>query len=277
MFQNYALFPHMSVADNIAYGLRRAGLPKPEIAARLEELLRLVRLTGMGGRKPHQLSGGQRQRVALARALARRPKLLLLDEPLAALDKKLREDTQFELVDIQERLETTFIVVTHDQEEAMTLASRIGVMDAGRLVQVDTPRTLYDRPRNRFIADFLGTVSFLDGIVTSLDGGFVSIDGVVSVTAVDPGGFAVGDAVRMAIRPEKIALGRDPGGGVNEIPVTVEDLAFTGVATNYRVIGPDGVRLKLTQPNRRGDVAPLEWEQPGFVSFDPADIVLLRD
>ncbi|MEK9855220.1 MAG: TOBE domain-containing protein, partial [Rhodobiaceae bacterium] len=181
------------------------------------------------------------------------------------------------LVDIQERLETTFIVVTHDQEEAMTLASRIGVMDAGRLVQVDTPRTLYDRPRNRFIADFLGTVSFLDGIVTSLDDGFVSIDGVVSVTAVDPGGFAVGDAVRMAIRPEKIALGRDPGGGVNEIPVTVEDLAFTGVATNYRVIGPDGVRLKLTQPNRRGDVAPLEWEQPGFVSFDPADIVLLRD
>lgn len=277
MFQNYALFPHMSVADNIAYGLRRAGLPKPEIAARLEELLRLVRLTGMGGRKPHQLSGGQRQRVALARALARRPKLLLLDEPLAALDKKLREDTQFELVDIQERLETTFIVVTHDQEEAMTLASRIGVMDAGRLVQVDTPRTLYDRPRNRFIADFLGTVSFLDGVVTSLDDGFVSIDGVVSVTAVDPGGFAVGDAVRMAIRPEKIALGRDPGGGVNEIPVTVEDLAFTGVATNYRVIGPDGVRLKLTQPNRRGDVAPLEWEQPGFVSFDPADIVLLRD
>ncbi|MEK9935252.1 MAG: ABC transporter ATP-binding protein [Rhodobiaceae bacterium] len=277
MFQNYALFPHMSVADNIAYGLRRAGLPKPEIVARLEELLRLVRLTGMGGRKPHQLSGGQRQRVALARALARRPKLLLLDEPLAALDKKLREDTQFELVDIQERLETTFIVVTHDQEEAMTLASRIGVMDAGRLVQVDTPRTLYDRPRNRFIADFLGTVSFLDGIVTSLDDGFVSIDGVVSVTAVDPGGFAVGDAVRMAIRPEKIALGRDPGGGVNEIPVTVEDLAFTGVATNYRVIGPDGVRLKLTQPNRRGDVAPLEWEQPGFVSFDPADIVLLRD
>ena len=277
MFQNYALFPHMSVADNIAYGLRRAGLPKREIVARLEELLRLVRLTGMGGRKPHQLSGGQRQRVALARALARRPKLLLLDEPLAALDKKLREDTQFELVDIQERLETTFIVVTHDQEEAMTLASRIGVMDAGKLVQVDTPRTLYDRPRNQFIADFLGTVSFLDGVVTSVTDGRVMIGGTVTVTAVDPGGFAVGDAVRMAIRPEKIALGPDARGTVNEIPVTVEDLAFTGVATNYRVIGPDGMRLKLTQPNQRGDVPALEWEQPGFVSFDPADVVLLRD
>ena len=277
LFQNYALFPHMSVADNIAYGPLRAGLPRGEVEARVEELLRLVRLSGMGGRKPHQLSGGQRQRVALARALARRPKLLLLDEPLAALDKKLREDTQFELVDIQEKLETTFIVVTHDQEEAMTLASRIGVMDAGRLVQVDSPRTLYDRPKNSFIADFLGTVSFLEGRVEARSDGLLRISGPVPVTAVDPGGFAIGDAVRMAIRPEKISLSRNATGAANEAEVTVEDMAFTGVASNYRVLGPGGVLLKLTQPNmRRGEPA-LEWEETGYAAFDPADVVLLRD
>ena len=277
MFQNYALFPHMTVDSNIAYGLKRAGLPRAEIESRVTELLRLVRLSGMGGRKPHQLSGGQRQRVALARALARRPKLLLLDEPLAALDKKLREDTQFELVDIQERLETTFIVVTHDQEEAMTLASRIGVMDAGKLVQVDSPRMLYDRPKNSFIADFLGTVSFLEGKVKSAKGGMLQIDGPIPVAAVDPGGFAAGDDVRMAIRPEKISLSRESGGGVNEVKVTVEDMAFTGVASNYRVAGPGGVLLKLTQPNmRRGEPA-LEWEETGYAAFDPADVVLLRD
>jgi len=277
MFQNYALFPHMSVADNIAYGPRRAGLSRAEVEDRVAELLRLVRLSDMGGRKPHQLSGGQRQRVALARALARRPKLLLLDEPLAALDKKLREDTQFELVDIQEKLETTFIVVTHDQEEAMTLASRIGVMDAGKLVQVDSPRILYDRPKNSFIADFLGTVSFLEGKVETLSGGMAQISGPVPVTAVDPGGFAVGDQVRMAIRPEKISLSRSATGAANEVAVMVEDMAFTGVASNYRVLGPGGVLLKLTQPNmRRGEPA-MEWEEAGFVAFDPADIVLLRD
>tara|TARA_B100001057_G_scaffold209615_1_gene210287 strand:+ start:3699 stop:4778 length:1080 start_codon:yes stop_codon:yes gene_type:complete len=277
MFQNYALFPHMKVVDNIAYGLRRARLPAAEIEGRVEELLRLVRLTGMGGRKPHQLSGGQRQRVALARALARRPKLLLLDEPLAALDKKLREDTQFELVDIQERLETTFIVVTHDQEEAMTLSSRIGVMDQGRLVQVDTPRTLYDQPKNSFIADFLGSISFLEGQVEMVKGGRLNIAGPVPVIAIDPGGFAVGDKVRMAVRPEKISLRRTATGAVNEIKVTVEDIAFTGVASNYRVMGPHGLLLKLTQPNRRNDEPALEWEDIGYASFDPADVVLLRD
>ena len=277
MFQNYALFPHMTVDSNIAYGLRRAGMPAAEVNDRVAELLRLVRLSGMGGRKPHQLSGGQRQRVALARALARRPKLLLLDEPLAALDKKLREDTQFELVDIQEKLETTFIVVTHDQEEAMTLASRIGVMDAGKLVQVDSPRALYDRPKNSFIADFLGTISFLEGTVESAADGLLRIAGPVPVTAVDPGGFAAGDAVRMAIRPEKITLSRPAGGGGYEVEATGEDMAFTGGASKYRVLGPGGQLLKLTQPNMRRGEAAMEWEETGYASFDPADVVLLRD
>ncbi len=277
MFQNYALFPHMTVANNIAYGLRRAGLPKSEIAERVDELLRLLRLGGMESRKPHQLSGGQRQRVALARSLARRPKLLLLDEPLAALDKKLREDTQFELVDIQERLETTFIVVTHDQEEAMTLATRIGVMDAGKLVQVDAPRILYERPQNQFIADFLGSVTFIDGMVSKVGKGILSIAAAVPITAADTGGFAAGDTVRMAIRPEKILLTRAATGALNEMPVTIEDLAFTGVASNYRVIGPDGLRLKIHQPNQRGAETALEWEEAAFASFDPADVVLLQD
>ena len=277
MFQNYALFPHMTVEKNIAYGLRRAGLPRAEIEVRVTELLQLVRLAEMKGRKPHQLSGGQRQRVALARALARRPKLLLLDEPLAALDKKLREDTQFELVDIQERLDTTFIVVTHDQEEAMMLASRAGVMDHGRLVQVDTPKVLYDRPANSFIADFLGTVSFLQGRIVRAENGLLDVDGPVPVAAIDPGGFAVGEDVKMAIRPEKISLTRVASGGLNDVAVTVEDMAFAGVASNYRVAAPGGCLLKLTQPNRRSDEAPLQWEEQGFASFDPADVVLLRD
>ena len=159
----------------------------------------------------------------------------------------------------------------------MTLASRIGVMDAGRLVQVDLPRTLYDRPKNSFIADFLGTVSFLEGRVEARSDGLLRISGPVPVTAVDPGGFAIGDAVRMAIRPEKISLSRNATGAANEAEVTVEDMAFTGVASNYRVLGPGGVLLKLTQPNmRRGEPA-LEWEETGYAAFDPADVVLLRD
>src|SRR5215475_9315921 len=170
MFQNYALFPHLSVRDNIAFGLRRAGLPRAEIAKRVEEMVALVKLDGMEKRKPDQLSGGQRQRVALARSLARRPKVLLLDEPLAALDKKLREATQLELMELQRRLGMTFIIVTHDQEEAMTMASRIGVMDAGRLVQVATPRELYEAPRSRWIAQFVGDINLFEGELHSYDG-----------------------------------------------------------------------------------------------------------
>src|SRR5882724_10333403 len=175
MFQNYALFPHLSVKDNIAFGLKRLGLPKTEIDARVTEMLALVRLEGFDARKPDQLSGGQRQRVALARSLARRPQILLLDEPLAALDKKLRASTQAELLDVQRRLGTTFIIVTHDQEEAMTVADRIGVMDKGRLMQVASPRELYETPNSRWIAGFVGDINLLEGHVLSHESGRVTI------------------------------------------------------------------------------------------------------
>ena len=271
MFQNYALFPHMSVAGNVGYGLRRAGMRGVALAERIDALLKLVRLAGYGDRKPKQLSGGQRQRVALARALARQPKLLLLDEPLAALDKKLREDTQFELVDIQERLGTTFMVVTHDQEEAMTLAGRIGIMDNGRLVQVDSPRTLYENPKNRFVADFLGMISFVEGRVTQATSTAMVIDSTPPITAAidQQRGLASqpekGARVTLAIRPEKISLSSVATGAVNEIPVIVEDLAYLGVASNYRVKTADGQMFKLQQQQSRRASKPLNGGMP--VSF----------
>src|SRR6195256_1910834 len=175
MFQNYALFPHLSVRDNIAFGLKRANMPRPEIDTRVAEMVALVKLEGLEKRKPDQLSGGQRQRVALARSLARRPRVLLLDEPLAALDKKLRESTQLELMELQRRLGTTFIIVTHDQQEAMTVADRIGVMDAGRLDQVATPRELYEAPGSRWIAEFVGDINIFEGQVVSREGGRLMI------------------------------------------------------------------------------------------------------
>ena len=275
MFQNYALFPHMSVAANIGYGLRRAGIRGAELDERVRTLLALVRMEKLGGRKPHQLSGGQRQRVALARALARRPKLLLLDEPLAALDKKLREDTQFELVDIQEKLGTTFIVVTHDQEEAMTLSTRIGIMDAGKLVQVDAPRALYERPKTAFVADFLGTISFVDGVVARVDANSISIETPLLITAMTDQPPVKGAAVKLAIRPEKINLSRNATGATNEIAVKVEDLAYLGFTTNYRVVTAGGQMFKLQQQQRRSAEPPLSWGDAGYIQFDPADVIVL--
>ena len=206
MFQSYALFPHLSVAGNIAFGLRQDGLAKAAIAARVDEMLALVKLEGLGGRRPDQLSGGQRQRVALARSLAKRPQVLLLDEPLAALDKKLRGETQFKLMDLQGRLGLTFVIVTHDQEEAMTVAHRIAVMDRGRIVQVATPAEIYEQPRTRWVAEFIGDVNLIEGVVleTSAD------DAVIA----DKGGrryrvaadAAVGSRVFIALRPEKIRV-----------------------------------------------------------------------
>ena len=284
MFQNYALFPHMSVAGNIGYGLRRAGMRGQALNDRIEILLKLVRLQGFEDRKPNQLSGGQRQRVALARALARQPKLLLLDEPLAALDKKLREDTQFELVDIQETLGTTFMVVTHDQEEAMTLAGRIGIMDQGRLVQVASPRHLYEQPANVFVADFLGMISFVEGCITKVSKDSIQIDSnppIIAATVTDSQSgtqskLGVGDKVTLAIRPEKISLSATATGEINEIPVVVEDLAYLGVASNYRVKAANGKMFKLQQQQSRRTGRHLTWEEAGFIQFDPDDVIILQ-
>src|SRR5271163_3620087 len=210
MFQNYALFPHLNVRDNIAFGLKRAEMSKSDIAARVAEMVGLVKLDGLEKRKPDQLSGGQRQRVALARSLARRPKLLLLDEPLAALDKKLRESTQLELMDLQRRLGTTFIIVTHDQQEAMTVASRIGVMDGGRLEQVATPRALYEAPGSRWIAEFVGEINIFDGEISGREDHRLTIatrDGGTIVVA-EPRQPVAKTAVSVAIRPEKVKLSR---------------------------------------------------------------------
>src|SRR5712691_7919783 len=208
MFQNYALFPHLSVRDNIAFGLKRAGVPRSQIDSRVAELVALVKLDGLEKRKPDQLSGGQKQRVALARSLARRPQVLLLDEPLAALDKKLRESTQLELMELQRRLGMTFIIVTHDQEEAMTVASRIGVMDAGRLEQVATPRELYEAPTSRWIAEFVGDVNMFEGQIESREAGRLAIltRGAGTIVVAEPRQPIAKTIVAVAIRPEKVKL-----------------------------------------------------------------------
>jgi len=274
MFQSYALFPHMNVADNVAYGLRRMGMGKSEREARVTEMLRLVRMEGFAARKPHQMSGGQRQRVALARALARGPKLLLLDEPLSALDRKLREETQFELMDIFEKTGTTFVVVTHDQEEAMTLATRIGVMDKGQLVQVDTPRRIYEFPRNKMIADFVGKVNLLDATVVGTKGELIRLDCPAigqEVLAACEGAPESGAAVTLAIRPEKITLGTG-------FPAVVEDYAYRGDVTRYRLRLPGGGTLDVTRPNRfREGEGDITWETPVLFDFAPEGAVVLRE
>ena len=242
----------------------------------------LVRLDGYGERMPDQLSGGQKQRVALARSLAKRPKVLLLDEPLAALDKKLRQETQYELINIQETLGTTFVVVTHDQEEAMTLASRIGVMDAGQLVQVDEPATLYNAPRSRFIADFLGTVSFIQGAVKTTKDDIAIIDtalGSVQVTmAQDQRASVIPDQqVTIALRPEKIRLCSAASEAQNSFPMTVEDKAFLGERTDYRVKGAGDVLLKVVQPSTGQNATEFTWEQKVFAEFEAEDTLILVD
>src|SRR6266850_536964 len=253
MFQNYALFPHLSVRDNIAFGLKRAGMAREKVAARVEEMVSLVKLGGMEKRKPDQLSGGQKQRVALARSLARRPQVLLLDEPLAALDKKLRESTQLELMDLQRRLGMTFIIVTHDQEEAMTVASRIGVMDAGRLEQVATPRELYEAPTSRWIAEFVGDVNLFEGQVASREAGRLAVSTRVAGTIMvaEPRQPITKTVVAVAIRPEKVKLSRrapvsDEGNAhsINRLEGIVTGVSYLGGITTYKVKLDSGAMVR---------------------------------
>jgi len=280
MFQSYALFPHMSVAQNIAFGLRQLGLAKADIQTRVDEMLAMVQLAPLARRKPHQLSGGQRQRVALARALARRPQVLLLDEPLGALDRKLREETQFELMDIQEELGATFLVVTHDQEEAMVMADRIAVMNHGRIAQLDTPGRIYEEPANRYVADFIGDVNLLEGAVVG------RVDDLWRIACPATGDevlvasdamLTAGQRVAVAVRPEKIRIDRArPADAVNVIPGEVWDIGYLGDWTTYVLKLAGGETLKTSRANVSRRVAePVTWEETVFASFAPDAAVIL--
>lgn len=281
MFQSYALFPHLSVYENIAFGLRREkNRSKDEIAARVDQMLRLTRLSKFANRKPHQISGGQRQRVALARSLAKAPKLLLLDEPLGALDKKLRQETQFELMDIQEKTGTTFVIVTHDQEEAMTVASRVAVMDEGLLMQVDTPARIYEAPNSTYVADFIGEVNLITGNAKQ-EGETVRVswaEGQGELIAT-PTEAINGDEVTLAIRPEKLTIHQTrPTDADNIIEGKVLDIAYLGNVSTYHVATADGQVIKAQVANtRRISRRDITWEDNVWLSFtNTAAVVLTR-
>jgi putrescine transport system ATP-binding protein len=286
MFQNYALFPHLSVRDNIAFGLKRAGMARRDIDTRVAEMVALVKLDGLQKRKPDQLSGGQRQRVALARSLARRPKVLLLDEPLAALDKKLRESTQLELMELQRRLGMTFIIVTHDQAEAMTVAGRIGVMDAGRLDQVATPRELYEAPLSRWIAEFIGEVNLFDGQVETreLNRLMISTRDAGTVVVAEPRNPVTRTIVSVAIRPEKVKLSRrgpvandESARSINRLEGIVTDVSYLGGMTTYKVRLDSGAIVRSSMANTaRIDIDAYSLSQRVVAWFTPDDCMVLE-
>ncbi len=280
MFQSYALFPHMTVEKNIAFGLKQDKMPENLINQRVEEMLELVELTDFAKRKPNQLSGGQSQRVALARSLAKRPKLLLLDEPLGALDKRLREQTQFELMDIQEKLKVTFVIVTHDQEEAMTVSSRIGVMDSGNLIQVATPAEIYEAPINKDVADFIGDVNLFKGIYkgqNEIGTQLLSDDSNSIVYATQKVDVAIGNQLWFALRPEKLEISkRLPKNEHNILKGTIEDIAYGGSFSTYHVKLQNGTILKAIRANReRTKEHHLTWGDEVFLQWAPHSAVVL--
>ena len=292
MFQSYALFPHLSAWDNIAFGLRRAAMPKDQVAARVEQMLALVQLTGYGKRKPHQLSGGQQQRVALARSLAKRPQLLLLDEPLGALDRKLRESTQIELLNILEQVGVTCVMVTHDQDEAISMANRIGVMHQGRILQVGAPRDIYEAPNCRFVADFIGSVNLFSGRIASEQLEHAVIDAAPCSLFVERCNIStvggIGSAVTAALRPEKMLIQIDAPvpsqratageHGHNCAQGVLGAIVYFGDQTRYHVLLDGGVDVKVVRTNAaRHDSVRLVRGQRVFVWWDGADIMLLAN
>ena len=282
MFQSYALFPHMTVERNVGYGLRRLPLDKAVKQQRVQAALDMVQIGPLAQRKPHQLSGGQRQRVALARALIRRPKVLLLDEPLSALDKKLREQTQFELMNIQYRVGTTFIFVTHDQDEAMALATRIAVMDHGRVIQVGTPSEIYEFPQSRFIADFIGTTNLFEGTVTGIEPGRIRVNSPEAggeLLVDDLGRVTAGQRVWVALRPEKIRLSKLPPSGerINQLKGTVWELGYLGNRSTYRIKTSSGKVLSvLAQNDQRTSQWSIDWSDEVYLSWNANAAIVLQ-
>jgi putrescine transport system ATP-binding protein len=284
MFQSYALFPHMTVEQNVGYGLKHESMTDAQRKDRMKQMLDLVQLSQFGGRKPHQLSGGQRQRVALARALARQPKVLLLDEPLGALDKKLREHTQFEIMNIQEKTGITFVVVTHDQEEAMTLSTRIAVMDKGFIRQIGTPTEIYEFPKTKFVADFIGSINQFQGTVKSVtkDKAIVACADWAGDIIVDRDATVdVGQNVSVAVRPEKISINKKtPAKGLNAVEGKVLDLGYFGKDSLYRVKLSSSALVRVNRVNdqRGGESARVaQWEDKVWLSFEPSAAILLKD